>query len=169
MNNNMNNLPPHGPAPNITLHTHGTTSNNAVRRLKEAIGNSQEVLLTANTVFPFTLFPDTVTVDREKISIAHRFFFRVAEVVSMRIEDILNVTADVGPIFGSISVLTRFFDPDKPYIVNYLWREDALRLKRILQGYVIAVQKGIDLSTFSAEELAMLLNEFGQGSPSRDM
>jgi hypothetical protein len=164
MNNNMSNRPP-----NITLHTHGTTSNNTVRRLKEAIGNSQEVLLTATTVFPFTLFPDTVTVDREKISIAHRFFFRVAEVVSMRIEDILNVTADVGPLFGSISVLTRFFDPDKPYTVNYLWREDALRLKRILQGYVIAVQKGIDLSSFSAEELATLLDEFGQGSPSRDM
>lgn len=147
---------------------HGNAAITA-RRLKEIIGNSQETLMTATTVFPFTLFPDTVIIDREKISIAHRFFFRVAEVVSMRIEDILNVTADVGPIFGSVSMLTRFFDPDKPYTVNYLWRGDALRLKRILQGYVIAIQKSIDTSALSAKELATLLDEFGQGNPSKDM
>lgn len=165
---NWNNAPNNATPPRVALHTHADATN-AARRLREAIGNSQDMLMTATTVFPFTLFPDTVTIDREKITIAHRFFFRVAEVVSMRIEDILNVTADVGPVFGSISMLTRYFDPDKPYIVNYLWRRDALKIKRILQGYVTAVKKEIDLSAFSAEELAVLLDEFGQGNPSKDM
>ena len=151
-----------------SFQTNAVTARNA-RRLSEAIGNSQDVLVTATTVFPFSLFPDTATIDREKLSIAHRFFFRVAEVVSIRIEDILNVTADVGPFFGSLQIQTRFFDPDKPYTINYLWRSDALRLKRILQGYVIAIQKGIDCSGFAAKDLAQLLDDLGQGNPQKDM
>jgi hypothetical protein len=133
--------------------------------LSSVIQAAQEPLITATTVFPFTLFPDTVVVDREKLTVAHRIFFQVAEVLSIRIEDILNVTADVGPFFGSLKLSTRFFDKSKPYNVNYLWREDALKIKRIMQGYIIATQKGIDCSALSSPELAKLLDELGQATP----
>ncbi len=69
----------------------------AKQELSEAIHASHEVLMSANTVFPFTPFPDTVTIDREKITITHRNFFMVSDAVSTRIDDILNVTANVGP------------------------------------------------------------------------
>lgn len=138
-------------------------------QLSEAITNSQEVLFTAKTVFPFTLFPDTITLDREKLTIAHRFFIRVAEELSIRIEDILNITADVGPIFGSIKLQTRFFDPSKPYTISYLKRNDALRVKRIVQGHIIATQKKIDCSVFSGKQLAELLDDLGQGSLEQNM
>jgi hypothetical protein len=137
----------------------------SVRELTKAVGNAHEVLLTATTVFPFTLFPDTLTLDRQKLTIAHRLFFRVAEVMSIRIEDVLNVTADVGPLFGSVQISTRFFDTHKPYKVNYLWRSDALRVKRIMQGYVIAIQKGIDCSLLPPRQLASMLDKLGQGAP----
>lgn len=134
----------------------------AKEELESAVGRAHEVLVSATTVFPFTLFPDTVTVDRGKISVAKRAFFRIGEVVSMRIEDILNVTASVGPFFGSITVHTRFFDQHKPYTVNYFWRDDALKIKRIVQGYIIALQKDIDCSVFGTKELAEMLDELGQ-------
>jgi hypothetical protein len=137
----------------------------ATQELKKVIGGSHEVLVSASTVFPFTLFPDTVTVDREKVTVVNRFFFRVAETVSIAIEDILNVTADVGPFFGSLKILTRFYDPEKPYSVDYLWRGDAERLKRILQGYVIAHQKAIDCTPLETKELARMLNKLGMGAP----
>lgn len=137
----------------------------AVHQLRQAVGNSREVLVAATTVFPFTLFPDTVTVDRTKLTIAHRTFFQVAEVMSINIEDILNVAANVGPFFGSLSITTRFFEGEnKPCEVKYLWREDALRVKRVLQGYVIAVQKRIDCSALKRDELVRMLNELGGGS-----
>ncbi len=133
----------------------------AEAQLKHAIQGSQEVLATATTVFPFTLFPDTVTIDRTKVTVTHRSFLRVAEIVSIRIEDILNVTANVGPLLGSLHVTARIFSPDKPYEINFLWREDALRLKRIMQGYVIAMQKKIDVSPLDTDELTRMLDELG--------
>lgn len=141
----------------------------AQQQLYDAIGASHAPLVNATTVFPFTLFPDTVIVDRQKLTVAHRIFFRVAEVVSIRIEDILNVTADVGPLFGSLKISTRFFDPDKPYAVNYLWRSDALKIKRIMQGYIIAIQKKIDCSALATPELGNLLDELGRASPNGEV
>lgn len=138
------------------------------RKLSEAIGHSKDTIFKATTVFPFNLFPDTVVVDREKVTIVNRSFFRVAEVVSLRINDVLNVMADVGPFFGAVKIQTRFFGTDG-YSITFLRRRDALKLKRILQGYVIANQKGLDCDGFTAEELAMLLDEIGQTNPDKDM
>jgi len=133
--------------------------------LVQAIGDAHDVLIRAQTVFPLTLFPDTITVDRSKITITHRDFLKMGEVLSIRIEDVLNLTASVGPFFGSIKLATRFFAPNKPYTVDKLWRADALRIKRIVQGYLIARQRNIDCSALSAQELANTLDELGKAAP----
>ncbi|MES2971785.1 MAG: hypothetical protein V4702_05685 [Patescibacteria group bacterium] len=133
-------------------------------KLVEALGSSNDVLFRATTVFPLTLFRDTVTIDRAKISITHRDFFSVGEVLGMNIEDVLNVTATVGPFFGSIHITTRFYDHDKkePYALDHLWRADALKIKRIMQGYIAATQKKVDCSALSTQELAKMLDELGK-------
>ncbi len=134
----------------------------AEEELVEAIGDSHDVMVRATTVFPITLFPDTITVDRTKLTVTHRDFFRIGEVLSIRIEDILNVTATVGPLFGSIKISTRFFDSNKPYTVHHFWRGDALKIKRIVQGYLIARQQEVDTSSLSTSELARKLDELGK-------
>ena len=129
------------PAPN-QIQKHKVPLTDAARELTHAINQAHEVLVQATTVFPFTLFPDTVVLDREKLTISHKVFFLTGDVMSIRIKDILNVTVDLGPFFGSVTIHTRFFsNVEKPYIVKYLNRNDALKLKRILQGYIIALQK----------------------------
>lgn len=135
----------------------------AEHQLQDMVDKSRDILLSVSTVFPFTLFPDTITIDREKISIAHRLFFKVSEVMSVRIEDILNITANVGPFFGSVKISTRFFYSDKPYEVNYFRRNDALRIKRIMQGYIIATQKKLNCNTLDKNALATMLEELGSG------
>ena len=133
--------------------------------LIDTIGGSQDVLIRVTTAFPFALFPDTITIDRTKLTITHRDFFRLGESLSINIEDILNVTAGVGPLFGTIKLSTRFFDALKPYVVRHLTRGDTLRIKRILQGYIIAKQKKVDSSALSTRELAKLLDELGKVAP----
>jgi hypothetical protein len=130
--------------------------------LARTISHAHEILANATTVFPFTLFPDTVTLDRTKLTITHQEFFWVGEVVSIHIDDILNVTADVGPFFGSLKIHTRFFSTEKPYAINFLKKHDAMRIKRILQGYIIAMQKKIDCSTLPIGELVRMLEELGR-------
>lgn len=147
--------------PRRQIHKHKLPLTDSAMELTQTINRSHEILIQATTVFPFTLFPDTVTLDRAKLTIAHREFFWVAEVMSIRIEDILNVTADVGPFFGSLKIFTRFFATDRPYTVSFLRRSDALRIKRILQGYIIALQKNIDCSSMPTKELAGMLDELG--------
>lgn len=137
----------------------------AKRQLQRAIQGTREALITATTVFPFTLFPDTVSVDRERVNVTQRFFFQISEGVSIQIQDILNVTTDTGPFMGSLKISTRFFSPEKPYVINYLWRRDALKIERILQGYIIAAQKGIDCSALDTKELAKLLDDLGRTVP----
>ncbi|HEY8998828.1 MAG TPA: hypothetical protein VIM53_00750 [Candidatus Saccharimonadales bacterium] len=141
----------------------------AQEQLTQAIVASSKPLAKATTVFPFTLFPDTIVVDRSKITITHRVFFWTAEVISIRVEDVLNVMADVGPLFGSVKIVTRFFNAEKPYTVNYLTRSDALRIKRILQGYVIATQKEIDCSNLDTWRLSKLLEELGSAGVSENV
>lgn len=159
------NLPNQQPLPGPRANSLADQKSKIKKELSHAIGNAQEVLMSATTVFPFTLFPDTITIDRTKLTVAHRTFFRVAEVMTIRVDDILNVTASVGPLFGSLKITTRFFDTsDKSYTINYLTRGDALKLKRIVQGYIIALQRKIDCSALSTRELSRMLDELGQGA-----
>ncbi len=130
------------------------------QELAQAIHGSNEVLVTADTVFK--LFNDQLVVDRAKLTVTKRSFWRASEVMSIRVEDLLNVTATVGPIFGSVKIVSRVFNADKPYIITGFWRDDALRVKRITQGYVIAIQRGIDCNSLPGSELADLLDKLGE-------
>ncbi len=75
---------------------------------------------------------------------------------------VVNVTANVGPLFGSLHIVSRVLNPDKPFDINFLWRLDALKMKRIMQGHIIAMQKEIDVSSLDTPELAKMLERLGE-------
>ncbi len=134
-------------------------------KLEQEVKQAREVLFQATTVFPFILFPDTITIDRVKLTITHRFFFATAEVTSIQIEDILNVAASVGPFFGSVKVWSHVFR-DRTFEtrhleVGYLSRSNALEAERIMQGYIIARHKKIDTGQTSKAQLLTLLRQLG--------
>ena len=130
------------------------------QELEEAIEGSNDVLACATTTFTF--FPDTLTIDRAKLTVFRRTFMRSAQIMSIRMEDILNVTSSVGPLMGSILVFNRVNNSEKPYYIGKFWRKDAMRMKRIAQGYVIALQRKIDCSSLQTEELVHMLERLGE-------
>ena len=148
------------PYPLVEQQVKQLSPDEARQQLTEAISGSNEVLAQATTIL--NLFPDTLTVDRAKLTVTKRSFWRAGEVVSSRIEDLLSVTATVGPIFGDIKITSRVMSTDKPYEIRHFWREDALRLKRIIHGYIIALQRGIDCSSLPTSELAVMLDKLGE-------
>jgi hypothetical protein len=127
--------------------------------LHEAIEGSNQVLASATTVL--AIFPDTMIVDRAKVTIIKRQFFRMAEVMSIRIEDVLNATSTVGPFLGTVSITSRVLNDEQTASIGKFWRSDAKRLKRVLQGYVIALERGIDCSQLETEELSVMLEKLG--------
>lgn len=140
-----------------------TTShkNNIISDLRQKVQRSHQVLAIVRTVFPLTLFPDSIVVDRTKVTIIHRTFFWSAETISFQIEDILNVSASVGPFFGSLTIASRVMSTVDHFQVTHLWRRDAIALKHIIQGYVIAKHSSIDIEHLSQNELVAALSELG--------
>ncbi len=130
--------------------------------LAKTVSTSHEILFAAKTVFPFTLFPDTVSIDRTNLTIAHRAFYRLAVIITIKIEDVLNITPNVGPVFGSLRINTSFVDKKNPYSVNYLRRDDALKVSRLVMGYKVALEQKIDTTQLSKEELVKLLDRLAR-------
>lgn len=131
------------------------------KNLKRIIEQSHEILASANTVFPITLFPDTVFVDRTKVTIIRRDFFWSSDTVSIRIEDVLNVSTTLGPLFGSLTIASRVMSTTDHFRIDHFWRNDVIHLKHIIQGYVIARHSKIDTAHLSKDELVRTLVEIG--------
>lgn len=133
----------------------------SLQKLHKIVSKSNEILATATAVFPFDFFPDSITLDRTKVTITKRSFFWSAEVVSIRIEDILNISSGVGPFFGSVTISSRVMNSVDHFKIDYFWRSDAIRIKHIIQGYVIAQHNNIKVSHLSKKEMIAMLAELG--------
>ena len=133
--------------------------------LRRIVRKSHQILATAQTVIlPINLFPDSVTVDRTKVTITKRTFFWTSSVISIRIEDVLNIACSTGPVFGSLTISSRVMNSTDHYEIDYFWRKDALYLKQLIQGYVIAQHNQIETSHLERKELIKTLLELGDDS-----
>lgn len=127
-----------------------------ITELKKVVAHSHEVIANARTVLPF-VFPHEIILDRTKITIIKRMFFWSSDVISIRIEDVLNVSASVGPLFGSVTIASRVMSTIDHFEVDRFWRNDAIRMTRIIEGYLIARQNGVHTDHLSCSELAETL------------
>jgi hypothetical protein len=133
-------------------------------RLKNRVKRYHQVIGSARTVFPMTIFRDSIIVDRTKISIIKRDFFWTSNVVSFRIEDVLNVSCGVGPLFGSLTIASRVMSTVDHFRIDYLWRSDAIKMNFLIQGYIIAKNNKLETDHLSRRELFETLCELGVDS-----
>lgn len=132
--------------------------------LQKAIDDSNEILVTASTIG--LVHKNTLTLSRTKLFGEIRLGLKNVSVMSVRIEDVLNVNGEVGPISGFVDISTKFTSSDSPYHIGPFHRKDVLKLKRIIQGYIIALQKKIDLSPIPTPELISMLYKLGEDDSS---
>jgi hypothetical protein len=133
-------------------------------KLKKLVKRSHQVLASSRTVFPMTLFPDSIVVDRSKMSIIKRNFFWSSNVISFQIEDVLNVSCSVGPLFGSLTIASRVMSSVDHFTINYLWRADAMFMKRLIQGHIIAKNNKLETDKLNRSEMVEMLCELGADS-----
>jgi hypothetical protein len=131
---------------------------------KRIVEKTNQILAEATTVFPFTLFPDTITLDRRKLTMTRRNFFWSSKVLSIQVEEILNISAGVGPFFGSLNIAIRGLTSQDHFNIDYLWRKDAIHIKHMIQGYIIALKDDIKIDHLSRKELIAILAELGRDS-----
>lgn len=110
--------------------------------LRQMTVESHMLLLRIETVFPFTLFPSSITIDLHKVSVVKRGFMRVKQIITANHEDILSIESDMGPVFAALIITTRFFTPE-PLTINFLRKRDASRARRLINGLLITHKGGI--------------------------
>jgi hypothetical protein len=123
---------------------------------------SNSILFKATTVFPFNFFPDTIIIDKTKITIIERLFFYHQDIRSYAIEDILNVEVGTSIFFSTLTCLTRY-DNRKVFALRYLRKKDASFAKKLIQGLIIAKREGVHIEELSKEEIMTHGEVIGKG------
>jgi len=130
-------------------------------KLTSLAEGARDNLFVAKTVFPFVLFADTIKIDRQKLTIVHNDFFWKSQTASTEIKNIMNIEADMGPLFGSITVTSKHF-LNNTQTIRFLKRSDVATVQRLLQGFMIAQRARINTDGINKMQLLRLLNELGQ-------
>jgi hypothetical protein len=129
-------------------------------RLHKAVGHSEEIILKVKAIFPLDLFPDTIIMDRQKLTVVNRTFFNSAHTVSVQLKNIRNVESELGPLYGSVTITSKQF-ANNTYTIKHLRRSDIVNLQRSVQGAMVAHEEKIDTSKIHAGQLRGLLHKLG--------
>lgn len=132
----------------------------AIHQLEQVVKSSHQKVASSSTMFPFVLFPDDIILDRNVLTIIKRTLLS-KNVISIRIEDILNVSINTGPFFGAINISSRVMNSTDHFTIAFLPKSEAVHLKKAIQGSMIARHNKIDTSELSQEELIKTLCELG--------
>ena len=116
------------------------------RKMEVMAHKSEEVLVRARAVFPFAFFPDEISVDKNKVNIINRIFLWSEKIHSIPFEEIGDVIVETGPFFATIRILHLRGLPGGHSELNYLWKNEALHVRKVIQGLILARKDQIDLA-----------------------
>lgn len=123
------------------------------------VKKSNRILVTISTHrFPFDFFPDTLNVEEGRLTIINRNFFLSSAVHSVDIKDISNIFVNTAPFFAQLVIISKTFTKNEIRI-KYLWKDEAVLVRRIIEGLRTFQSKQIDTSVYSVEELVAKLKE----------
>lgn len=122
---------------------------------------AEREIYIARSVFPFTLFTDELVIDELKVTIVRRPFLGSEELLTSTLARISSVTVEANPLFATMRIINKD-DADHPLELRYLWRSDALRARRIIQGLAIMKEQNIDTSKLNADEIRRRAEEIGR-------
>lgn len=131
------------------------------QKLEELINKNALILYKTSTVFPFDLFPDTLIIYTDQISLITREFFFSGRTSNTPIEDLADVKLDVSIIFAKLSIVEKGA-PGNLTDIRFLWRDQALKAHSILQGLIVGQKKKIDFSKIKTPDLVDQIRELGK-------
>jgi hypothetical protein len=129
--------------------------------LPELIRESQDIVFTLTTVFPFVLFTDKVVIRLNHIDVVRGVFFWSAITTRVEIADIRQVTVSYNPFFATMEIT-----PQGPlehvFRISFLWRGQTMKAKRIIAGLMECHQKKVDFSQYAGQNLSRAMEEIGK-------
>jgi hypothetical protein len=132
------------------------------KRLGEMADRSQRVLMRISSKRPFDLFPDSLIIDENKISLVHREF-GLTDVHIVFIENISYVTINTSLVAATLSI-TDSTSERFPQILSVQWlkKEEAVKARKLIHGLMAAKKVGINFAEFNAYELVSECERLGE-------
>ncbi len=132
-------------------------------KLSGIITGARHNLFSTQAIHPLKFIADSIKVDRQKLTIVHNEFLRSSQTASIQIRDIMNIQADTGPLFGNITVTSKYF-LNNTQTIKFLRRRDVNKIQRLVQGLMIANRSGIKTDNIDDEHLLPMLLELGEAN-----
>jgi hypothetical protein len=123
-----------------------------------------EVLYTVQGVFPFTLKPSTLIIDKTKILFYERFFPIGHSIQTMAVSDISSVIVETAFPFASLRIFNKFY-VNEPIVITHIPDRHAKKARRIIDGLVLANREGIDVVAAENSNLPNKLEAIGSIPP----
>lgn len=136
----------------------------AGKKVASVMQRSDNVLIKLKSVFPFDFFPNTVTIDANKVSIVDKNFFASETITTILLEEITDVVVQSNFFLGQL-IITYSHHPLQPitYKIPALKKSEALKAQEIIQGLlVMRISEGIDISKLQPEEITKELARIGR-------
>lgn len=113
---------------------------------------SKRIITRISSVFPFELFPSTIEVEDNKVTVIYRQFFWSSQTQSMDMQDISNTFIETAPFFATLRIITRSF-VENNIKIPWLKRGEAIHTRNIIEGLRVFSQERIDTSKYELKDL----------------
>lgn len=138
-----------------------TTADKDKEKLERLVRSSQKTLFTVSAVFPFDPFPDQISIEPLQVNISKKSFFFTYHMQTIPLRNVADVFLQTSLLFASIKIIDLNYGLENSVRVDYLPKGKACRARRIIQGLVIALKEGIDLSHLPPHELVLKAEQLG--------
>lgn len=117
------------------------------------VRKSNRILASIRThKFPLDFFPDTITLEEGRINVIVRNFLFSSQVYSVDLKNIANVIINTAPFFAQLVIVSKTFTENEIHI-NNLWINDAIYIRRLIEGLRVLDSKRIDTSVYTKRDL----------------
>lgn len=129
-------------------------------RLKNLTRESQHVLYKCQTVFPFDFFPDVISIEPTQVNVRKKTFYGTDHLLTIPIKNISDVHLQTTPFFSSLQFVDRSY-AENTLTVDYLRTADAERVRKIVQGLIIAMGEAVDVGRIKPATLKKQAEKLG--------
>jgi len=125
--------------------------------LEDMMAKSNRIIMSISSVFPWDFFPDSINVEETRVTVIQRQLF-ASQVHSVDIKNISNVFMDKDIFLAALTIVSSTFEENKIKIVK-LRKEEADLTRRLIEGLRMFIEKDIDTSKYSTQELISKLED----------
>jgi len=136
----------------------------AKKEMDIIVSRADKILFQAKGMFPFDFFPNTLTIDANKVNVIIKTFFATETATSVMLKEIMDVRVESTLFFGKLII---DYGPH-PLKINTVYvptlrKKDALKAKEIVEGMIVLYRgENIDTSKLKPEDTMDEIKEIGK-------